>query len=152
MCTHSVNSTTVCCTFRLHVTSIPPTYTPVLCFVFCFIPGVDIELPAVRRRVDLRRRVLTPRECDNLGLVSGVTEQEEVLLRFSMKEAVYKAAHPFLRRPLGFKDVSTSRLVYTPVCVECGGRHAGEIVVISAACVGTAEKCHNSLSRLKGPR
>ena len=68
--------------------------------------GVDIELPAVRRRSDLRRRVLTPRECGSLGDVHGVTAEEEVLLRFSIKEAVYKAAHPFLHRPLGFKDVS----------------------------------------------
>ncbi|CAM9439998.1 unnamed protein product [Ectocarpus fasciculatus] len=67
--------------------------------------GVDIELPAVRRRLDLRRRVLTPRECDSLGGVDGMSDQEEVLLRFSVKEAVYKAAHPFLHRPLGFKDV-----------------------------------------------
>lgn len=72
----------------------------------------------MRRRVDLRRRVLTPSECGTLGSVSGVTEQEEVLLRFSMKEAVYKAAHPFLRRPLGFKDVSTCRLFCTLVGVE----------------------------------
>lgn len=69
-------------------------------------PGVDIELPAMKRRLDLRRRVLTPRECDSLGGVAGLTEQEEVLLRFSVKEAVYKAAHPYLHRPLGFKDVS----------------------------------------------
>ncbi|CBJ49162.1 4'-phosphopantetheinyl transferase [Ectocarpus siliculosus] len=67
--------------------------------------GIDIELPAVQRRLDLRRRVLTPRECDSLGGVDGMSDQEEVLLRFSMKEAVYKAAHPFLHRPLGFKDV-----------------------------------------------
>ncbi|CAM9628261.1 unnamed protein product [Laminaria digitata] len=67
--------------------------------------GVDIELPAVRRRGDLRRRVLTPRECGSLGGVDGVSAEEEVLLRFSVKEAVYKAAHPFLHRPLGFKDV-----------------------------------------------
>ncbi|CAM9742236.1 unnamed protein product [Scytosiphon promiscuus] len=67
--------------------------------------GVDIELPATKRRLDLRRRVLTPRECDSLGGVAGMTEQEEVLLRFSVKEAVYKAAHPYLHRPLGFKDV-----------------------------------------------
>lgn len=69
-------------------------------------PGVDIELPAMQRRLDLRRRVLTPKECDSLGGVAGMTEQEEVLLRFSVKEAVYKAAHPLLHRPLGFKDVS----------------------------------------------
>lgn len=40
-----------------------------------------------------------------------MTEQEEVLLRFSVKEAVYKAAHPLLHRPLGFKDVSIVTLV-----------------------------------------
>lgn len=65
----------------------------------------------MQRRVDLRRRILTPRECDSLGGVAGVTEQEEVLLRFSVKEAVYKAVHPFLHRPLGFKDVSAFGLV-----------------------------------------
>lgn len=60
----------------------------------------------MQRRLDLRRRVLTPSECDSLGGVAGMTEQEEVLLRFSVKEAVYKAAHPLLHRPLAFKDVS----------------------------------------------
>lgn len=61
----------------------------------------------MRRRADLRRRVLTPKECESLGHVAGLSEEEEVLLRFSLKEAVYKAAHPFLHRPLRFKDVRT---------------------------------------------
>lgn len=78
--------------------------------IFYACPGVDIELPAVRRRADLRRRVLTPKECDELGRVSGLSEEDDVLLRFSMKEAVYKAAHPLLRRTLGFKDVSRARV------------------------------------------
>lgn len=67
---------------------------------------MDIELPAARRRIDLRRRVLTEKECGDLGGLSGLSEDEDVLLRFSMKEAVYKAVHPVLRRALAFKDVS----------------------------------------------
>lgn len=72
------------------------------------IRGVDIELPGVRRRPDLRRRVLTNKECQSLGKLVSLEEEEEVLLRFSVKEAIYKAAHPLLRRPLGFKDVSAT--------------------------------------------
>lgn len=73
---------------------------------------MDIELPAVRRRADLQRRVLTARECDTLGGVGRLSEDEEVLLRFSMKESVYKAAHPLLRRPLRFKEVGTSSIAF----------------------------------------
>lgn len=80
---------------------------PALSWMHLF-SGVDIELPGIQRRVDLRRRVLTPTECQSLGGVAGVSEEKEVLLRFSIKEAVYKAVHPFLRRPLRFKDVSVT--------------------------------------------
>lgn len=80
--------------------------------------GVDIELPAVRRRIDLRRRVLTENECGDLGRLSGLSEDEDVLLRFSMKEAVYKAAHPVLRRTMVFKDVSRKILQFILICIS----------------------------------
>lgn len=32
--------------------------------------------------------------------------EEDVLLRFSFKEAVFKALHPLLRRPISFQEVS----------------------------------------------
>lgn len=85
------------------------------------LSGVDIELPAVRRRADLRRRILTARECDTLGGVDRLSEDEEVLLRFSMKEAVYKAAHPLLRRPLRFKEVGTSTAFPDACLSSCSG-------------------------------
>ncbi|CAM9359258.1 unnamed protein product [Choristocarpus tenellus] len=69
--------------------------------------GVDIEQPTVRRRPSLQRRVLTSQECLKLGGVEGLIEEEEVLLRFSLKEAVYKAVHPFLLRHIGFKEIET---------------------------------------------
>lgn len=72
-------------------------------------------MPAVRRRADLRRKVLTQREGESLGNVTGLSVEEEVLLRFSMKEAVYKAVHPLLRRHLGFKDVS-GNVLYVRMC------------------------------------
>ena len=40
-----------------------------------------------------------------MGALAGVTPEEEVLLRFSFKEAVYKAIHPFLSRSVEFTEV-----------------------------------------------
>lgn len=61
--------------------------------------GVDLEL-AAPPRVDIGRRVLTEREQAQLtdgGL--GVT------LRFAIKEAIYKAIDPYVRRYVGFTEV-----------------------------------------------
>lgn len=54
----------------------------------------------------LARRLLTENEQKRLGMLTGLCSTEgEVLLRFSFKEAVYKAIHPFLLRPIGFMEV-----------------------------------------------
>ncbi|CAN0122944.1 unnamed protein product, partial [Discosporangium mesarthrocarpum] len=66
--------------------------------------GVDIERPAVHRHPNLQRRVLTEPERSGLGSVPGLPWEEEVLLRFSFKEAFFKAAHPILARRIGFKE------------------------------------------------
>jgi 4'-phosphopantetheinyl transferase EntD len=59
--------------------------------------GVDIEL-AAPSRLAIERRILTPRE---QTLVSG----REVTLFFSIKEAIYKAIDPIVRRYVGFTEV-----------------------------------------------
>lgn len=43
----------------------------------------------------------------SLGSLSGlgVSAESEVLLRFSLKEGLYKAIHPFVRRYVAFKEV-----------------------------------------------
>lgn len=59
--------------------------------------GVDIEL-ASASRLPIERRILTPREQER---VSG----REVTLYFAIKEAIYKAIDPIVRRYVGFTEV-----------------------------------------------
>jgi 4'-phosphopantetheinyl transferase EntD len=59
--------------------------------------GIDIELAAAPR-MPIERRILTPRE---QARVSG----RDVTLYFSIKEAIYKAIDPIVRRYVGFTEV-----------------------------------------------
>ena len=63
--------------------------------------GVDLEL-AAPPRLDVARRVLTERE--RAALPAG-DDGRAVTLRFALKEAVYKAVDPFVRRYVGFHEV-----------------------------------------------
>jgi len=65
--------------------------------------GVDIEQTFSRRK-DIAKKVLTEWEIENLGKIEGVTRDEEVLLRFSLKECVYKAMHPLICQWVGFQE------------------------------------------------
>ena len=69
--------------------------------------GVDIEMD-VPRSQDLSSRVLAEDEAAELASLDAVALAREVLLRFSAKEAVYKALDPWVRRYVGFKEVSVS--------------------------------------------
>ena len=59
--------------------------------------GIDIEL-AAPARLAIEKRILTPREQTR---VSG----RDVTLYFSIKEAIYKAIDPIVRRYVGFTEV-----------------------------------------------
>jgi enterobactin synthetase component D / holo-[acyl-carrier protein] synthase len=61
--------------------------------------GVDLELAAPPRG-DIGRRVLTARE--QAELTDG---GRGVTLRFAIKEAIYKAIDPYVRRYVGFTEV-----------------------------------------------
>lgn len=65
--------------------------------------GVDIEQAFTRRR-NIAKKILTPNELKDLGNLNGVTRDEEVLLRFSLKESVYKAMHPLICQFVGFQE------------------------------------------------
>jgi len=65
--------------------------------------GVDIEQTFSRRR-SIATKILTQNELNNLGRLRGITRDEEVLLRFSLKECVYKAMHPLISQWVGFQD------------------------------------------------
>ncbi len=67
--------------------------------------GVDVELLAPTR-IDIGRRVLTDAERDALAGLSPHARGLAVALRFSIKEAVYKAIDPFVRRYVGFREVA----------------------------------------------
>jgi 4'-phosphopantetheinyl transferase EntD len=71
--------------------------------------GLDVELDVVRP-LDISSRVLAEDELDELAGLDPEARAREVLLRFSAKEAVYKALDPFVQRYVGFKEVSVSTL------------------------------------------
>jgi enterobactin synthetase component D len=67
--------------------------------------GVDVE-PDGPLRFDVSRKVLTRQEQAELAILPDAERLAEVRLRFSAKEAVYKALDPFVRRYVGFHEVS----------------------------------------------
>jgi 4'-phosphopantetheinyl transferase EntD len=67
--------------------------------------GIDLELVAPLR-VDIARRVLAPEEQTAVAGLGPEARAREVLLRLSCKEAIYKALDPFVRRYVGFHEVT----------------------------------------------
>jgi 4'-phosphopantetheinyl transferase EntD len=60
--------------------------------------GIDLEL-AVPSRLPIEKRILTAREQQR------ISDPREVTLHFSIKEAIYKAIDPIVRRYVGFTEV-----------------------------------------------
>jgi enterobactin synthetase component D len=60
--------------------------------------GIDLEL-AAPSRLPIEKRILTPREQQR------ISHPREVTLHFSIKEAIYKAIDPIVRRYVGFTEV-----------------------------------------------
>lgn len=69
--------------------------------------GVDIEVDEPPR-FDVSSRVLADDELAELASWSEPQRVREVLLRFSAKEALYKALDPFVRRYVAFEEVSVT--------------------------------------------
>jgi enterobactin synthetase component D len=66
--------------------------------------GIDLELAAASR-VDISTRVLTARELVQLAEHDAAQRGLAVSLRFSLKEAIYKAIDPWVRRYVGFREL-----------------------------------------------
>lgn len=70
-------------------------------------PGLGIDLEdTLPERPGIAAKVLCP---DELSAVEALPESRrwvDTVARFSMKEALYKALHPFLRRYIGFGEVA----------------------------------------------
>jgi enterobactin synthetase component D len=66
--------------------------------------GVDVER-AAPPRVDLSARILTDAERISLAALPPEARGRRTTLAFAIKEAVYKAVDPFVRRYVGFREV-----------------------------------------------
>ena len=76
--------------------------------------GVDIEPvptpnpapgePGWDRRPDISKRVMTPRELQALMTLPECQRRRAILLCFSIKEALYKAINPLIRRYVSFQE------------------------------------------------
>ncbi len=70
--------------------------------------GVDLEarpLAAERGRPSIASRILTPREFEVVRDLDAHAHREETVLRFSLKEAIYKAIDPVVQRYVRFTEV-----------------------------------------------
>jgi len=68
------------------------------------VKGVGVDIEDISRKTRIAKRVLTYTELIDLGNLANVSEEEEVLLRFSLKESVYKAIHPIVNQYVGFQE------------------------------------------------
>ena len=97
--------------------------------------GVDLELAAAPRQ-DIARRILTPREQAALP-----DRGRAVTLRFAIKEAIYKAVDPYVRRYVGFTEVeldltgdAVAITTALPLAIEATWReHAGHWLATARA-------------------
>jgi len=69
--------------------------------------GVDVEIDAPRKR-DIAAKVLRPEELATLEGMGAEERARAVLLRFSAKEAVYKALDPYVKRYVGFLEIAVA--------------------------------------------
>lgn len=69
--------------------------------------GVDVEQPHLGKQ-DISRYVLTAGEQAELAALDPAARDRAIMLRFSLKESIYKAIDPHVRRFVGFQEVSVS--------------------------------------------
>jgi 4'-phosphopantetheinyl transferase EntD len=70
-------------------------------------PGLGIDLEETDRdRPGVASRVLRPEELAAVEALSPDRRWRDTAIRFSVKESIYKALHPFLLRYIGFGEVA----------------------------------------------
>ena len=67
--------------------------------------GIDVERTSRPTSLRLARKILAAEEGRELGLHLGLDEQQDLTLRFSLKEALYKAMHPLLEQTIAWHSV-----------------------------------------------
>ncbi|MBK7862421.1 MAG: 4'-phosphopantetheinyl transferase superfamily protein [Archangiaceae bacterium] len=71
--------------------------------------GVDVEELRAPKN-DITSHIVTPREAALLGTLGADERLWQLMARFSLKEALYKALDPFVRRYVGFHEVEVDLL------------------------------------------
>lgn len=69
--------------------------------------GVDVERDAPGK-LDISKKVLTDEELAEIAKLGSAERAREVLLRFSAKEAIYKALDPYVQRYVAFREVAVT--------------------------------------------
>jgi enterobactin synthetase component D len=69
--------------------------------------GVDVERDTPGK-LDISKKVLTDEELAEVAKFGSAERAREVLLRFSAKEAIYKALDPFVQRYVAFREVAVT--------------------------------------------
>jgi enterobactin synthetase component D len=70
--------------------------------------GIDLEIRARVEDLDrpsIATRILTARELDDIRGLDRLAHRDATLLRFALKEAIYKAIDPIVQRYVGFTEV-----------------------------------------------
>ena len=67
--------------------------------------GIDVEdlLPS---RLGIQNMVLTPREQEELQKIPADRQWNDLLVRFTCKEAIYKSLYPYHPRNISFQEVA----------------------------------------------
>lgn len=66
--------------------------------------GIDLERATHKSWSRIGDRLLTADELNSLGQHSGLSAEGDVMLRFSFKEAIFKALHPWVQRYIEFHE------------------------------------------------
>ncbi|MEE2901592.1 MAG: 4'-phosphopantetheinyl transferase superfamily protein [Myxococcota bacterium] len=66
--------------------------------------GIDVEALSLRQQ-SIENMILTDTELTTLNTLASDMRLEFVVSRFSLKESIYKAIDPFVKRYVGFKEV-----------------------------------------------
>lgn len=70
-------------------------------------PGLGLDLEETDRdRPGIAAKVLRPEELAAVAALPTDRQWTETAVRFSVKESIYKALHPFLKRYIGFHEVA----------------------------------------------
>ncbi len=70
--------------------------------------GIDIEKTSHKSAFQFQRRILTENERSDVDkelLLPTLSKEADIMLRFSIKESIYKAIHPIVKRYVGFQEV-----------------------------------------------